>query len=70
MSNSWQIGATYLRYFPEQVYQAPSSLTISRSAFKNAENHQDSTEHVQSTFFSKQIKLYRMRYQVSPVCEC
>jgi len=37
----FMVGIKYLRYFPEQIFQLPSGLTIYRSHFLNADGYSD-----------------------------
>ena len=37
-NTDFMIGAKYLRYYPEKIFQLPSGLTIYQSMFKNADN--------------------------------
>ena len=74
------IGIKYLRWFPVQVFQMESGLTIYHSKFQNAEgsygviggNHEvitmiESQYHVNvSAFLTQQRKLYSFGYQINP----
>ena len=74
------IGIKYLRYFPVQVFQLVSGLTIYHSQFQNADgsygviggNHEvitmiESQYHVDvTTFITRQRQLYQFGYQINP----
>ena len=76
----FMIGSKYLKYFPKEVYQLPSGLTICRSHFKNVDGSRgvicgphevinliDEQYHTNtSTFLNNQRQLFRFGYQVNP----
>ena len=76
----FMIGIKYLRYFPEQVHQLPSGLTIYRSPFTNSDGslgviggpHEvfsaiERQHHLSSSeFISNQIYFMQQNSQVSP----
>ena len=76
------IDIKYLRYHPKMIFQLQSGLTISESAFENAEGgkgviggphkvfnnirNYHAEDDIHITFFSIQYNLYRNGYQVNP----
>ena len=75
------IGAKYLRYFPKEVFQLVSGLTIYKSVFKNPDGSDGVVGGTHSTikliesqfhgqdlnhFISNQFKVFKMGYQINP----
>ena len=74
----FMIGVKYLKYFPEQIFQLPSGLTIYKSCFRNIDGsdgviggpHQvftniENQHHIAQGFINNQFNLYKFGYQVN-----